>query len=218
MPSPPTQTRSRRARERDRHRHEILDAAEAIFSVKGIAGTTIEDIATRADFAVGTLYNFFSGKDDLIRQVQLRLIKSRTTDIEEQVRPLEHDPIAGLRALTDLWVSHHTRHGTFLKMAFVFRMAESANPGQFPRDDDLHACLGLYEQAGCRFFAAGSLSGVFHPLPSRHLMLIFEGICRAFIFDWERRGETRPSSELARELFAAVHAALTKSHPPPTQP
>ena len=38
-------TMTRREREREQHRQEILDAAEAIFTERGITGVTIEDIA-----------------------------------------------------------------------------------------------------------------------------------------------------------------------------
>lgn len=56
---------SRRDRERQRHREEMLAAAEAVFSEKGYHGTTVEDVAARAEFSVGTLYNFFGSKEEL---------------------------------------------------------------------------------------------------------------------------------------------------------
>lgn len=200
---------TRRERERERHRREILSSAEEIFSLKGIAGTTVEDIAKRADYAVGSIYNFFTGKEDLIRHVHLRLIKSRIADIEKHVLPLSHDPEAALRALTELWVSHYTRHGAFLRMAFTFKMTGMKHPQEPGCDEEIKKSREHYEHVGSRFFADGIKTGHFHPLPPEHLMLIFEGICRAFHFSWERHSNNRPKTELANELYTAVFAALT---------
>ncbi|QJA05996.1 TetR/AcrR family transcriptional regulator [Thermosulfurimonas marina] len=46
-------------------RREILAAALSVFSEKGFHGARMVDIARRAGVAVGTLYQFFSGKADL---------------------------------------------------------------------------------------------------------------------------------------------------------
>lgn len=200
---------TRREREREQHRQEILDAAEEIFSVKGIATSTIEDVAKKSDFAVGSIYNFFSGKEELIQQVFMRVAKSRIVDIEETVLPILDQPVVALRALTELWVSHHARHGAFLKMAFVSRMAEGKGPGSPCEDSEMRIQMELYEAVCCRFFEAGRQAGVFHKINPAHLLLIFEGICRTFLFFWERKHDTRPKPELTDELFHVVYVAVT---------
>ena len=202
-------TMTRREREREQHRQEILEAAEAIFSEKGISGTTIEDIARRADFAVGSIYNFFTGKDDLIHQVFLRLATSRSVEIEAAVLPIQNKPVEALKVLTGLWVSHHAKHGAFLRVAFVSNMASGKAPGCLTQDADVMAQLKRYESAGCTFFKSGSDAGCFQKLNPMHLMLVFEGICRSFLFSWERTHDTRPKEKLAEELFEAIHAAIT---------
>ena len=60
---------TRKERERERHRREMLEAAERVFVRKGYHDATVEEIAQEAEFAVGTLYNFFKGKDDLYARV-----------------------------------------------------------------------------------------------------------------------------------------------------
>jgi len=56
---------SRREREAARHRAEILDAARRLFVSRGYDGTSLQQIATEAEFSIGTLYNFFGSKQDL---------------------------------------------------------------------------------------------------------------------------------------------------------
>ena len=54
-------------RERERHRHigEILDAAETVFAEKGYEGARMNDIARKAEFSVGYLYQTWDSKEDL---------------------------------------------------------------------------------------------------------------------------------------------------------
>jgi TetR/AcrR family transcriptional regulator len=62
---------SRREREAERHRREILDAAEQVFAEHGYHATTVEMVAQRAEFAVGSIYKFFKGKEELYSAVLL---------------------------------------------------------------------------------------------------------------------------------------------------
>lgn len=52
---------SRRERERRTRRQAMLRAAERVFAEKGYAHATLEEIAERAEFGKGTLYNYFEG-------------------------------------------------------------------------------------------------------------------------------------------------------------
>ncbi len=60
---------SRRERERIRRRQEILDAARAVFASKGFTEATLDDVALRAEFGKGTLYNYFENKEALFVSV-----------------------------------------------------------------------------------------------------------------------------------------------------
>ncbi len=60
---------TRKERERQLHQHEIVVAARLVFARKGFTETTMEDIATTAEFGKGTIYNYFDGKQELFRIV-----------------------------------------------------------------------------------------------------------------------------------------------------
>ena len=60
---------SRRQRERRRHKEEILAAALKLFSEKGFHAVSMQEIATAAEFATGTLYNFFASKEALFEEL-----------------------------------------------------------------------------------------------------------------------------------------------------
>jgi TetR/AcrR family transcriptional regulator len=62
---------SRREREKLRQRQEMLAAALDLFSQKGYHNVSMHEIAAQAEFAIGTLYNFFQNKEDLYRALVL---------------------------------------------------------------------------------------------------------------------------------------------------
>jgi len=87
---------SRRERERHMRRQAMLEAAQAVFAEKGYAHATLEEIAQRAEFGKGTLYNYFEGgKDDLLFAIfddlytELRLlIETALSGPEAAFRPI----------------------------------------------------------------------------------------------------------------------------------
>jgi AcrR family transcriptional regulator len=60
---------SRRQRERQRHKTEILNAAMKLFAEKGFHSVSMNEIAAEAEFATGTLYNFFDSKEALYEEI-----------------------------------------------------------------------------------------------------------------------------------------------------
>ncbi|MGB3544066.1 MAG: TetR/AcrR family transcriptional regulator [Rubrivirga sp.] len=62
----PDLTLSRRERERLARRDAMLDAALEVFAEKGYSSASVDEIAERAEFGKGTIYNYFpDGKDEL---------------------------------------------------------------------------------------------------------------------------------------------------------
>jgi AcrR family transcriptional regulator len=61
---------TRKDREKIRHRSEILNKALDLFSEKGFHNVSMQDIAARSEYAVGTLYNFFQSKEQLFGDLQ----------------------------------------------------------------------------------------------------------------------------------------------------
>ena len=58
---------SRRERERLMRRQLMLDAARAVFAEKGYSNATLEEVASRAEFGKGTIYNYFEGgKEEIL--------------------------------------------------------------------------------------------------------------------------------------------------------
>ncbi len=66
LSSPPSPARQRRKAERPQ---QLLDAAFALFTTKGLAATRAEDVAQLAGVSKGTLYRYYASKDELFKAV-----------------------------------------------------------------------------------------------------------------------------------------------------
>ena len=54
----------------------ILDAAQAIIEEQGLAGLSAREIARRISYSPGTIYNMFENLDDVILNVEARVLES----------------------------------------------------------------------------------------------------------------------------------------------
>ncbi|MEM6648568.1 MAG: TetR/AcrR family transcriptional regulator [Bacteroidota bacterium] len=61
----------------------MLEAAAQVFAERGFDNATLDEIALRAEFGKGTLYNYFSSKDELLLAVIDRMYTQFYTTIEE---------------------------------------------------------------------------------------------------------------------------------------
>jgi AcrR family transcriptional regulator len=79
---------SRRERERRQRREAMLHAAIAVFAERGYEQATLDEIAQRAEFGKGTLYNYFpGGKQTLLLAAFDDLFAGMTRVFEAQLSP-----------------------------------------------------------------------------------------------------------------------------------
>ena len=67
-----TEIASRKERERAMRRNEIVIAACDVFASRGFNDATLEEIAEKAEFGKGTLYNYFDSKELLFHRTNRR--------------------------------------------------------------------------------------------------------------------------------------------------
>src|SRR6056297_3541069 len=64
-------------------KNEIRNAAVEVISIKGFYNTRMQDIADKAELAVGTLYNYFSSKDEVLEYIFEMEMKRRMDIIQD---------------------------------------------------------------------------------------------------------------------------------------
>lgn len=84
-------TVERRQEEKEQRRNDIIDAAEAVFSRKGVDKATMADVATEARLSRGLIYFYFKDKDDLY----LAIMKRATQALREAFEVAAQQEISG---------------------------------------------------------------------------------------------------------------------------
>jgi len=85
--------------EAEQTRAALLDAAEAVFWTKGVAGATLEDIAREAGATRGAIYHHFKGKADLLIALLDRRRFPQSDELERNAADETIDPLAALHAI-----------------------------------------------------------------------------------------------------------------------
>lgn len=84
-------------------RQQILDAAKTLFARHGFQATTTDAVASEAGVAVGTIYNYFRNKDDLLSAIFREALDQRLA----YWQALAADPSPLARILG--FIGHHFR-------------------------------------------------------------------------------------------------------------
>ena len=114
--------KQRRRREKEHRRRQILDAARALLFKKGLNAISINQIARQAELAVGTIYFYFRGKEDIFAVLQeegLTLLR------EEVQRALEGeaDPAERLHAMAQAYLRFSREHKNYFDVINYFLSA-----------------------------------------------------------------------------------------------
>lgn len=80
------------------HRERIMDAAAILFSEKGYAQTTIDDISKASEYSRRTIYAYYESKDDILHHIIEKGLLTLKADIEYAVNNND-DFVMGYRAI-----------------------------------------------------------------------------------------------------------------------
>ena len=94
---PRAETTNRTAR-REVRRRELVDAAVAVFSAKGVAAASVDDVVQAAGVAKGTFYLYFATKDDAVKAVAARMVQGVAERIESAAADPARSPVERLLA------------------------------------------------------------------------------------------------------------------------
>lgn len=100
-------------------RDRLLEATRRCLTRKGYEGTTVRDIAAEAGVSIGTLYNYFASKEDLIEALSEHVLGADLTDLGSV------DDLLGM--LRD-FVFAHPGGGTPVLAQLRGRVSKDANP------------------------------------------------------------------------------------------
>ena len=193
----------RKERVTGERKRQILDAALAVFSDKGYAEATVPDIAEAAGIAVGSIYNYYESKRDLLVSV-----------IESEIGA----------AVLGAMPPHLLEAGDYVatleylirdRLDVAFKGANRLMPlmAEIQRDEELRRLYTMQVVApGTRFVqehlrlgaARGELREVNTDVVARVLIAIFIGLTILYRLE----GEEGPLSRVSRSQLADEVASL----------
>ena len=79
-------------------RQELVEAAVAVFSAKGVSAASVDDIVRAAGVAKGTFYLYFATKDDAVNAVAAAMVEGVAARIEAAATDASRSPVERLLA------------------------------------------------------------------------------------------------------------------------
>lgn len=98
-------TTPRWQRRPDARPEEILRAAMQTFVERGFAATKLEEVAARAGVSKGTLYLYFSNKEELFRSAVQESILPHIQSGEQRIAGFQGSPLVLLREAYERWAA-----------------------------------------------------------------------------------------------------------------
>ena len=187
---------------------EILAAARRVMDQRGLEALTMEEIATAAGVAKGTVYLYFRGKEDLIRALVSQVAENLLKDLQViMARPLP--PQEKLTQVVTLLLKNLERERALFP-AYVRDLV--TRPRQAPKGRARHL-WGLEEEIVAlvtRLFGEGIEAGQFMSANPRLLTFLLRGLVRAVGFYQLVEGKENAVKEALPVLLTLLSSGISR--------
>lgn len=197
---------SRKEREDKRKRYDILQSALEVFASKGFHGATMAEISQVSQYPLGTIYKFFSGKDQIFHDMVVKkgrelggifseVFSRRELSVTQRLRDgLQACVLFCMnnRSFVRVYISERSRLGTIL------------HPNLRENINAMHeAMIDVYED----LFKEGIDNGEFKGFSSREMAILFSGIINSTAWIWLTENE---ASDALKKRMDTTFAVFTR--------
>jgi len=126
----------RKQREREQRREMIIVAASKVFIEKGLGGTTMEEIASRAELSKATLYLYFKNKEELFLAVMI-IVLDRFCDHMQQEMGSDKPVLQRMVTMGSNYLSFFYRYPEYFEMLNDMEPPDDFNFAQYEVSTDL---------------------------------------------------------------------------------
>ena len=183
-------------------RSDLHSAAEAVFAEKGFAATKMTDIAQQAGVAVGTLYNYFTSKEEIFQEICV----TRSGQFMAALEPAQRatSPIEQLGYIVRQSFAYLDQHSAMFAVFVergVHNEVDLERIGGPVVDREYVRFLGLLDKTIRRAVAAGQLR---RDVPVATMVAALSGAMNGATYAWfkrRRRGRLAAAAEDILTLF-----------------
>ncbi len=177
------QNLTRKEKEKQARRSGILDKSMEIFALKGFHGTTMAEISRYSEFPLGTIYSFFSGKEQIFYEMMMEKCKELGRKHVSVFDRKEWDPLKRLMESITISADFYCNNKSFIILYISQRSEVSSvlDPELFAKLNHMHDRLvERYRE----LFQEGTEKGIFNCTVSRDAAYLFTGIVHSSTWFW----------------------------------
>ena len=152
----------RRQREKEMRREAIIEAAAKTFMEKGLSGSTMEEIASRAELSKATLYLYFTNKEELFLAVLLIVTDVFNQEMASGQRD-ENTELENLDALGKSYLNFYKKYPAYYKLLNTMEPSDDFNFSKYKLSGDLAEANAKIWETVCAPIIKGMKRGIFKP-------------------------------------------------------
>lgn len=182
---------------------EIIDAALAIISERGLEGLTMKRIAARVGFSDAAVYRHFRNKSDILKAMVDRFT-------EGSIRSLARIGTgggSGLEQIEEFFFDRCRSFATDRALAAVM-FAEDLFKSDARLAAKVHGAMREHRRLLLRSIRLDQRRGLLKPLPPEHVFTIVMGALRLLVLQWQTGNYAFPLLPAARKLWLSLAAMI----------
>jgi len=206
-------TRERREREREARREQILEAAKEVFWEKGFLNATTEEIAQRAELAVGTLYLYFQSKEELYVSLLFESVDIFRQELE-RIQAFPVAPDEKLRMLWDFLYTYYQEYPAYYRiLSFLHNegLREAVSPEVI---EEINRRTGRNFSLAARIVQEGMEAGIYKAGNPREVVDVLWSLLTGLVQLMEIRRnlglEVGDLADLHRKAFQWIEEGLRR--------
>ncbi len=185
---------SRREREKLAQRREILAAALELFSERGYHNVSMHTIAEKSEFAIGTLYKFFTNKEELYQALILEKFFKFHEAISRAIEQSD-DEVEKLRNYVQAKGEVFRANVPMIRLYFAETHGARYNV-MAGFNTEIRQRRSKFMQTLAAIFESGMKKKRFKRIGNpHHLAVALDSISNAFLFLWLEEPERHPYPE-----------------------
>lgn len=198
---------TRREREKLRQRQEIMAVALNLFSEKGYHSVSMHEIAAKAEFAIGTLYKFFSNKEELYKALLLEQSDRFDAALFKAIES-PGDEIMKLRRYVQTKGEVFQNNAATIRLYFAETRGASFNL-LAGLDQVIRNRIERFLHQLAEIFESGIRAGRFHPIAEPYILAVaLDNLCSTFLFLWLENPEKHVYPENPDTILNILFKAL----------